>query len=160
MVGSGSRDAHACDAAQATRSADGSELNQPFTSADVVRSINLLHRGSSTLGFLSVDALRAAAPLLAAAVAALFNACAQVGSLPPAWALCAITPIHKSGPVTDPGNYRGIAVGTVLAKMYATLLNSPPDPVGGGQQPTGCWAGWVQGGPSLQRPPAGFAHCH
>ena len=124
VVGSGPHDAHACNAAQAIRSADGSELNHPFTSADVVRSINLLHRGSSTLGFLSVDAFRAAAPLLAAAVAALFNACAQVGSLPPAWALCAITPIHKSGPVTDPGNYRGIAVGTVLAKMYATLLNS------------------------------------
>ena len=126
--GSGSDDASACSSAghihDPTRSADGSELNQPFTPADVVRSINLLHRGSSTLGFLTVDAFRAAAPHLAAVVAALFNACAQVGSLPPAWALCAITPIHKSGPVTDPGNYRGIAVGTVLAKMYATLLNS------------------------------------
>ena len=70
-----------------------------------------------------MEALRAAAPVLAPAVAALFNACAQVGSLPPAWALCAITPIHKSGAVAEPGNYRGIAVGTVLAKMYATLLN-------------------------------------
>ncbi len=124
VADSGSNDAHAYNAAQATRSADGSELNQPFTPADIVRSINRLRRGSSTLGFLSVDALRAAAPLLAAAVAALFNACVQVGSLPPAWALCAITPIHKSGPVMDPGNYRGIAVGTVLAKMYASLLNS------------------------------------
>ena len=125
-VGSGSDDADACDITDPipARCADGSELNQPFTSADVVRSVNLLHRGSSTLGFLTVEAFRAAAPLLAGAVAALFNACAQVGSLPPAWALCAITPIHKSGPVTDPGNYRGIAVGTVLAKMYATLLNS------------------------------------
>ena len=125
-VGSGSDDADACDITDPipARCADGSELNQPFTSADVVRSVNLLHRGSSTLGFLTVEAFRAAAPLLAGAVAALCNACAQVGSLPPAWALCAITPIHKSGPVTDPGNYRGIAVGTVLAKMYATLLNS------------------------------------
>ena len=79
------------------RYADGSELNQPFTFADVVRSVNLLHRGSSALGFLTVEAFRAAAPLLAGAVAAFFNACAQVGSLPPAWALCAITPIHKSG---------------------------------------------------------------
>ncbi len=77
----------------------------------------MLRRSSATLGFLSVEALRAAASLLAPAVAALFNACAQVGSLPPAWALCAITPIHKSGAKTEPGNYRGIAVGTVLAKI-------------------------------------------
>jgi hypothetical protein len=116
-------DVQAQPAAQATRSADGSELNQPFAAADIVAGASMLRRGSSTLGFLSVEALRAAAALLAPAVAALFNACAQVGSLPPAWALCAITPIHKSGAKTEPGNYRGIAVGTVLAKMYATLLN-------------------------------------
>ena len=117
-------DAQAPCPVQATRYADGSELNQPFTAADIIAGASMLRRGSSTLGFLSVEALRAAAPLLAPAVAALFNACAQVGSLPPAWALCAITPIHKGGAVTEPGNYRGIAVGTVLAKMYATLLNS------------------------------------
>jgi hypothetical protein len=116
-------DVHAPPAAQATRSADGSELNQPFTAADIVAGASMLRKGSSTLGFLSVEALRAAAALLAPAVAALFNACAQVGSLPPAWALCAVTPIHKGGARTEPGNYRGIAVGTVLAKMYATLLN-------------------------------------
>lgn len=121
---SGPGDAHAPCVAQATRSADGSELNQPFTAADIVGGASMLRRGSSTLGFLSVEALRAAAAILAPAVAALFNACAQVGSLPPAWALCAITPIHKGGAVTEPGNYRGIAVGTVLAKMYASLLNS------------------------------------
>ncbi len=98
-------------------------MNQPFTAAEIVGIASKLRRGSATLGFLSVEALRAAAPLLAPVVAALFNACAQVGSLPPAWALCAITPIHKSGAKTEPGNYRGIAVGTVPAKMYATLLN-------------------------------------
>ena len=120
---SGPGDVHTPPAAQATRSADGSELNHPFTAADIVAGANMLRKGSSTLGFLSVEGLRAAAALLAPAVAALFNACAQVGSLPPAWALCAVTPIHKGGARTEPGNYRGIAVGTVLAKMYATLLN-------------------------------------
>ena len=34
-----------------------------------------------------------------ARVAALYNPCAQLGSIPPAWALCVITPIHKRGPV-------------------------------------------------------------
>ena len=117
-------DAHVCSAAQATRSADGAELNVPFTAADVNHGIRMLRRGSATLGFLSVEALRAASGVLAPVVGALFNACAQAGSLPAAWSLCAITPIHKNGAVTEPGNYRGIAVGTVLAKLYATLLNS------------------------------------
>ena len=120
---SGPGDAVGSSAAQSPRCADGSELNHPFTDADIVAGASMLRRGSSTLGFLSVEALRVAASVLAPAVAALFNACAQVGSLPPAWALCAITPIHKSGAVEEPGNYRGIAVGTVLGKMYATLLN-------------------------------------
>ena len=120
---SGPGDAVGSSAAQSPRCADGSELNHPFTDTDIVAGANMLRRGSSTLGFLSVDALRVAASVLAPAVAALFNACAQVGSFPPAWALCAITPIHKSGAVEEPGNYRGIAVGTVLGKMYATLLN-------------------------------------
>ena len=120
---SGAGNVHAPRAGLVYAAADGSELNQPFTAAEIVGVVSKLRRGSATLGFLSVEALRAAAPLLAPVVAALFNACAQVGSLPPAWALCAITPIHKSGSKTEPGNYRGIAVGSVLAKMYATLFN-------------------------------------
>ena len=34
-----------------------------------------------------------------------------------------ITPIHKGGDTNDPGNYRGIAVGSLLAKLYASMLN-------------------------------------
>ena len=60
--------------------------------------------------------------MLSGCVAALLNACVRVGRLPPAWALCRITPIHKGGDATVAGNYRGIAVSTVLAKLYASLL--------------------------------------
>jgi hypothetical protein len=120
---SDSNDALASRAIQANRFADGSELNTPFTAVDIIHGVRILHKSSSTIGFLSVDALHAAVPMLAPAVAALFNAAAQVGSLSEAWSLCAVTPIHKSGGVTDPSNYRGIAVGTVLAKLYATLFN-------------------------------------
>ena len=42
---------------------------------------------------------------------------------PKSWALCGITPIHKGGDTQDPGNYRGIAVGSLLAKLYACILN-------------------------------------
>ena len=106
------------------RSADGSELNIPFTAIDVEHGIKCLKLGSATLGFLSVEALKAAASLLAPCVAALYNAFALVGSLPPSWAVSAITPILKSGDISVPGNYRGIAVGTVLSKLFAKLINS------------------------------------
>jgi hypothetical protein len=106
------------------RSADGSSLNIPFSASDVEHGIQCLKLGSATLGYLSVEALKAAAPLLAPCVAALFNAFALVGCLPPSWAVSAITPILKSGDTGVPGNYRGIAVGTVLAKLFARLINS------------------------------------
>ena len=106
------------------RFTDGSELNTPFTALDVEHAIQCLNVKSSTLGFLSVHALKVAAPLLAPCVAALFNSFALVGSLPPSWAVSAITPIFKSGDIDVPGNYRGIAVGTVLSKLFAKLINS------------------------------------
>ena len=107
-----------------SRYADGTGLSAPFTAADVAHGIQGLRRGASTLGFLTVQALKAAAPLLSPCIAALYNALPSAGSLPPSWALSAITPIHKSGDATDPGNYRGIAVGCVLARLYASLLNT------------------------------------
>lgn len=103
--------------------ADGSELNAPFTEASVRQGIKSLHGGKATVGVLKLDALSIAAPQLAFCLAAIFNACRRVGALPQPWALCGVTPIHKGGDASDPGNYRGIAVGSLLAKLYASMLN-------------------------------------
>ena len=104
------------------RTADGNVLSRHITAAEVVDGIFRLQRCKASVGLLSLDALRAAAPTLAGCIAALFNACVRAGTLPPDWALCRITPIHKGGDAMVAGNYRGIAVSTVLAKLYATLL--------------------------------------
>lgn len=103
--------------------ADGTELNTLFTAASVAEGITSLRGGKATVGVLKLDALSAAAAELAPCLAAIFNACQRVGVLPRPWALCGITPIHKGGDMTDPGNYRGIAVGSLLAKLYAAMLN-------------------------------------
>ena len=50
---------------------DASELNTPFTALDVEHAIKCLKVKSSTLGLLSVHALKVAAHLLAPGVAAL-----------------------------------------------------------------------------------------
>lgn len=107
-----------------TPAANGAELNTPFTAQDVAEGISLLRGGKSCLGLLSVAALRAAAVHLGGCLAALFNGCVEVNTLPEAWSTCAVTPIHKGGATTDPGNYRGIAVGSLLGKLFAIMLNS------------------------------------
>lgn len=111
------------DGSAAPPAADGAELNTPFTAASVAEGIASLRGGKATVGVLKLDALSEAAAELAPCLAAIFNACCRVGALPRPWALCGITPIHKGGDVTDPGNYRGIAVGSLLAKLYAAVLN-------------------------------------
>ena len=30
--------------------------------------------------------------------------------------------IHKSGPIDEPGNYRGLAIGAAIAKLYSLVL--------------------------------------
>lgn len=115
-------DVDSLPAALPHRSVDTFSLNSPFTAAEVSAGVDHLQRCKASVGLLSLDALRAGSDMLSGCVAALFNACVRVGRLPPAWALCRISPIHKGGDATVAGNYRGIAVSTVLAKLYASLL--------------------------------------
>lgn len=44
--------------------------------------------------------------------------------LPSLGVLPALTPVFKSNESADPGNYRGIAVGTLFAKLYAFIMSS------------------------------------
>lgn len=99
-------------------------LNTPFTEADVLEAVRKTKNGKVVVGPLKPVVLKRVAPLLASALAALFNACVRVGRLPPAWALSAITPIPKAGCDTNIcDGYRGIAVGTLPAKLFASILD-------------------------------------
>ena len=41
---------------------------------------------------------------------------------PTTWTNNFLKAIYKSGPTDDPGNYRGLAIGSVMAKLYSTVL--------------------------------------
>ena len=107
---------------------DDSELDFRFCDVGVQAGINKMKRGKATVGLLTVNALQAAAPVLSGCIAALFNACCDAGCLPGTWALCQISAVHKTGNPTAAANYRGLAVGTPLAKLYASLLRELLDP--------------------------------
>ena len=123
LVASVAQEGSTADCGAAPPAADGSELNVAFTAAAVAQGIDSLQGGKSTVGALKLDALSAASAELAPTLAVIFNACQRLAGLPRQWALCGITPIHKGGDLADPGNFRGIAVGSLLAKLYAALLN-------------------------------------
>jgi hypothetical protein len=54
----------------------------------------------------------------------LFNACTRVGCIPACWAVSAITPVPKTDTAPDDCNAnRGIAVGTLPARLYAAALD-------------------------------------
>lgn len=46
----------------------------------------------------------------------------DTGDFPSQFATTLVTPVHKKGDQQVPGNYRGIAVGGALAKLYASVL--------------------------------------
>ena len=84
-----------------------------------------LQQRKSVLGFMKLEFLRPVAPILAPILAQIFNACARLECLPQAWALGAITPLFKpGGNPNDCNSYRGITVGTLLAKLFAAIINS------------------------------------
>ena len=63
------------------------------------------------------------ASVLGSYLPTLFNRVVCTG-FPDSWSRHVFYPIHKSGPVSDPRNYRTIMIGHTFAKLYATALNT------------------------------------
>jgi len=61
--------------------------------------------------------------MLAPHLARLFTAVMRLGRIPAGWSASLITPIHKKGDPADTANYRPIAVGVPLVRLYASVLN-------------------------------------
>ncbi|MCO5564505.1 hypothetical protein L7F22_018166 [Adiantum nelumboides] len=95
-----------------------------FTATMVERAIRRLQHGRSTdhTGIQSEHLIYVAATL-APFIALLFNRALAEG-LPTEWSMHTIVPIHKSGDLLDPGNYRTIMIGHTLAKLYGAVLEA------------------------------------
>ena len=124
------------------------ELNvETITASEVLAAMRQLHNGrSSGCGELSGEWYRYAVPLyrpaavaggapiaqpahlLAGTLAALFSAAFAAGSIPGSWTTSAITPIHKKGDPAVTSNYRPVAVGTPIARLYASILKNRISP--------------------------------
>ena len=54
----------------------------------------------------------------------LFNSIFTTGCFPEAWRSSTLTPLHKKGSMHEPGNYRGIAIGSSISKLFCSILQN------------------------------------
>ncbi len=54
----------------------------------------------------------------------LVNYVFSTGIAPDVWNESLLTPIYKKGDRLDPGNYRGISIGSTVAKLFGKVLNN------------------------------------
>ena len=101
------------------------QLHEPFTLPELTEMAQRAKNSKASLGALKPEMLKGAIKQLGPSLVALLNACVRIGALPAQWAISALTPIRKPG--ADHlrcDGYRGIAVGTLPAKLFASMLQS------------------------------------
>ena len=101
------------------------ELDYRITQSEVLKAIKKLKRGkaASVDGILN-EMLKDMSPLMVQCVTKLFNGILSVGSFPDSWRLNLLSTAHKKGSKFVCGNYRGLAIGNNLAKVFCSVLNS------------------------------------
>ena len=68
--------------------------------------------------------IKASAPIILPFLVIFFNEILETKEYPDEWAVGTITPLHKSGEIDDPDNYRGITINSCLSKLFTLLLNN------------------------------------
>ena len=99
-----------------------SSLSAPIVPSEVEAAIKTLKRNkSSDLEGMRAEYIKDAIEQLCVPVAAVFQKIFDT-NYPKDWPAGMICPIFKSGDPADCSNYRGITVGNILGKLYATVL--------------------------------------
>jgi len=73
---------------------------------------------------LSARLLRSISSEIAVPLTKLFSESLKAGVFPSEWKHSHITPVHKGGPTSDPGNFRPISVVPVLAKILKKIVSA------------------------------------
>ena len=74
--------------------------------------------------FIYNEMLKSAREIIAPALSILFSKILEFEYFPLAWSLSLIIPIHKSGELDDPNNFRGISLNSCMSKLFTNIMNS------------------------------------
>ena len=96
-------------------------LNDPFSKQELTTEIKKLNSGKSvSTDLVSNDMLKNLNQEVLQLILNLFNTCLCHGVYP--WCSSTMTPIHKNGDKYNPDNYRAIALGSCMGKLFSNLL--------------------------------------
>ena len=110
------------DSGVSTSCPDDACCNQDITADELSQCIKRLKRGKSpgNDGILA-DMIKDGGDLVQQCLLWLFN-CMLASHFPECLSVGLITAVYKSGDKSDMSNYRGITVGSVIAKLFAMIL--------------------------------------
>ena len=100
------------------------ELDHPFSRSELIAAISALKNNKATsFDRITNEMLKASKLIILNQLLSLFNIILSSTIYPSAWRQNILTPLHKSGPLADPSNFRGIAVCSCLGKLFNKLLH-------------------------------------
>ncbi len=99
-------------------------LDYPITEEEISSSLKELKRNKATgPDCINNEILKCTSIALIKSLLHTFNTILNNKTYPKRWMSNIITPIHKSGDINDPKNYRGIAVSDGLNKVFIKTIN-------------------------------------
>ena len=105
------------------RNAVGDELDFEFTESELRWAVFAqTHNKSPGIDSISSEIQKASYDVISPSLLYLYNRMFRNGECPRSWGGGIIPPIFKTGDVNDAGNYRGITLINILAKIYSQLL--------------------------------------
>ena len=99
------------------------ELDFRITSSDVETALKRLKKGAAPgVDGISAELLLAAKTYLMPLLVLMFNKVFTYAEYPVLWTQNFLKPIFKKGNICDPNNYRGIAIGSAMSKLFNLIL--------------------------------------
>ncbi|MCG8044707.1 MAG: endonuclease/exonuclease/phosphatase family protein [Candidatus Thiodiazotropha taylori] len=108
-----------------TNQYDTNELNRQISNEEIILSIKLLHSNRSPgPDGICIEMFKHTKNEILTFLNCLFNELFEKGEVPPDWCKNIICPLHKSGALTNPENFRGISLINSISKIYTGILTT------------------------------------
>ena len=100
-------------------------LDEPFTRCELIKAISSL-KNNKAISFDRIynEMLKTSKLIITNQLLLLFNCILSRSIYPSAWNKSILTPLHKSGELSDTNNFRGVAVSSCLGKLFNKILNT------------------------------------